>query len=247
MLRRFHLALSCLCLASLVATAPPAAADDQPPPPAQPAAAPSPPRKPAIIVLVEEPAPDGLVVRIDGEVVDPPGVPRTVLPGPHQVVVSAPGRAPWSATVEARGDGSSTMITAPLLADAPAPSPAAATEADQAARGTRRTGTVLVSVGFSVGGAALLIGVVTGALAFGEMGSVRDQCPNKTCPPGTSAYSTANTLATMTDVALPIAAAGIAAGIVGLVLRGSATTTTRDQPSTSLWIGPGTIGARGSF
>ncbi|HEY8089800.1 MAG TPA: hypothetical protein VIF09_18195 [Polyangiaceae bacterium] len=237
MLRRFHLALSCLCLASLVATARPAAADDQPPAP----------RKPAIIVLVEEPAPDGLVVRIDGEVVDGPGVPRAVQPGPHQVVVSAAGRAPWSATVEARGDGSATTITAPLLADAPAPSPATATETVDAARGTRRTGTVLVSVGFSVGGAALVVGIATGALAFGEMGSVRDQCPNKTCPPGTSAYSTANTLATMADVALPIAAAGIAAGIVGLVLRGSAPAATRDQPSTSLWIGPGTIGARGSF
>jgi len=250
MIPRLHLALSCLVLASLVSTVRAAAADEPSPAPAPaPAAAtPSTPRKPAIIVLVAEPAPDGLVVRIDGEVVDPPGIPRTVPPGPHQVVVSAPGKAPWSATVEARGDGSAAMITAPLLADAPSPAPAPAAETQEAASSTRTTGTALTIVGFSVGGAALVAGITTGALALGEMGSVRDQCPNKTCPPGTSAYSTANALATIADVAFPIAGAGIAAAIVGLVLRGSsAPAATGDQPSTSLWVGPGTIGARGSF
>ncbi len=54
------------------------------------------------------------------------GVPVPVEPGRHVVVASAPGRAPWSTTVEAGTDGAAVTVTIPELPSRPeaaAPAP----------------------------------------------------------------------------------------------------------------------------
>jgi len=196
-------------------------------------------------VLPAEPAPDGIVVTIDGERVEAPGAPRTVDPGKHRVMVSAPGKESWSTMVETRADGTASLVSAPLLRDAAAAAVGGGAERD--VEKPHRRGTALIAIGFSVGGAAMLTGIGFGVAALSQMSDLKDQCPNKVCPPGNSTYSSTNTFATIADIAFPIAAVGFTVGIIGLVQRGSSGTSEKQEPQTSLWIGPGSIGARGSF
>jgi hypothetical protein len=225
------------------AASPPAAAAPPAPPPAQPAPAAS--RPSSIIVLPAEPAPDGLSVGIDDVAVEGPGVPHVVSPGQHVVRVSAPGKQPWSMTVDVPADGAAHPVSVPLLGDAPMAQPAGDESAAQKPR--HRGGVALMAVGFSVGGTALLLGAVMGAGAISATNKLKNECPNKVCPSDNSDYNAASALAIGADIAFPIAAIGIGLGIAGIVVHSNSGGPETDQPppQTSIWIGPGSIG--GSF
>ncbi len=221
------------------ASAAPAATPAPPPPPPQ---APPPQARPgSIIVLPTEPAPDGLSVGIDDVgIPEGPGVPHTVTPGKHVVRVSAPGKQSWSTTVDVGADGAASLVTVPVLADAPMP---AATTEGVPEKPRHRGGVALMIVGFSVGGTALAIGAVLGAGAISATNKLKNECPNKVCASDNTDYSTASSLAIGADIALPIAAIGIALGIAGVVVHSkTGGPETEPPPQTSLWLGPGSIG-----
>jgi tetratricopeptide (TPR) repeat protein len=75
-----------------------------------------------IVVSVKEPAP-GLVVKRDGvEVVTMVAgkqVPLPIDPGEHVIEVSAPGKKPWSKTIQIADDANTDQIDVPKLEDAP--------------------------------------------------------------------------------------------------------------------------------
>lgn len=220
----------------------PTAASPAPSPPPQAPAPPSAQRPGSIIVLPTEPAPDGLSVGIDDVgIPEGPGVPHTVAPGKHVVRVSAPGKQSWSTTVDVGADGAASLVTVPVLADAPMP--AAATAEGVPEKPRHRGGVALMIVGFSVGGTALALGAAFGAGAISATNKLKNECPNKTCASDNTDYSTANSLATGADIALPIAAIGIGLGIAGIVIHSnSGGPEMEPPPQTSLWIGPGSVG-----
>ncbi|MBW2523026.1 MAG: hypothetical protein JRI23_02565 [Deltaproteobacteria bacterium] len=64
---------------------------------------------------------EDLEVERDGKVVPEAtwGTPTPVDPGSHEVTASAPGKKPWSTTVEVEGEGSEVTVEIPALEDAP--------------------------------------------------------------------------------------------------------------------------------
>lgn len=109
----------------------------------------------------------------------------------------------------------------------------------------------LVYIGFGVGGAALVVGSVTGILAMSKTNAAKDGCDGNQCPPAThDDLSSARTMATVSTISFVVAAVGAGVGIYGLLGRSSA-----EPPKTALgpirkvepFIGLGSFGLTGSF
>lgn len=112
--------------------------------------------------------PPGLVVKIDDVALGEGsfGVPLPVDPGKHVVLASAPGKNPWSSTIELKGDGSVRAVAVPALVDeasgapvsrapdaTPTPAPSPAQPDKPASSGRSTLGTVgLVAAGVGVVG-----------------------------------------------------------------------------------------------
>jgi hypothetical protein len=109
------------------------------------------------------------------------------------------------------------------------------------------TANVLVFGGFGLAAAGVVVGGVTGALAFSKAGTVKDQCENDICAPEAEAdLDSTKSLAMIANVSFAAAAVGAVLGIVGLALpraRGAAPGTA----STGVFVGLGGAGVRGSF
>ena len=140
-----------------------------------------------------------------------------------------------------------------LVLPSPAPTvvheelPAAPREAAKAPEPMERTtgARVLVISGFSVAVVGIAVGGVTGALTLTKSGNVKTQCANNICDPGAkSDLDSANSLATISTIGFIAGGAGLALGVVGLVLPKA-----KVEPlvQSGLWIGPTSVGLRRSF
>jgi len=100
---------------------------------------------------------------------------------------------------------------------------------------------------FSIGGASLVAGGITGAMELAQQSSLSTSCPNKVCPPSQyGALDSTNTLATISTVTLIAGGAFVAAGVITLlVMKPSAPTAA--QAHVEPWIGLGSLGLRGTF
>jgi hypothetical protein len=100
-------------------------------------------------------------------------------------------------------------------------------------------------VAFGVGGLGLGVGAVTGLLTLGKVGDLEKNCPGQVCSKAEeSRYNSAHTLATVSTVGFVIAGLGAAAGAVLLVVRPGGDAA---PEQTGVLVGPGWVGARGSF
>ena len=73
-------------------------------------------------------------------------------------------------------------------------------------------------VAFGVGGAALLVGAVTGILAIGKHGDLKDACPDATCPSTKqSDVDSYKTMGTISTVGFVVGGVGVAAGAILLL------------------------------
>jgi hypothetical protein len=210
--------------------------------------------------------PPGAAVSVDGRPLDPAGVaalpelvagtrdagqPEVVSaakftlvldPGTHVIVVSVPGR-PDAVVTRDFGRGETTTLA--LAAGAPpAAAPVALAQRAPAGRSARRVG---AAVAFGVGGAAAVVGAVAGALALKDKDDLDGVCPQKaSCPVGEQGTINAmKALATVTNVAVPVAVAGVGVGAALLLWddrRGPAS-----GAALTFTVGPGTAGLRGSF
>jgi hypothetical protein len=183
---------------------------------------------PKLRIVAATALPPAAVIRVDAMELGPAGlgVPLAVEPGRHVVQVAASGKAPWSATVDARADGATHDVTIPALADGPLTAPLSPADAASAPTGAgageaiapvagsgSRTGRTVGLVVAGVGLAALASGAAFGVDALHR----RDEagCRGTVCPDDASAGAlrTAQTSATWSTVLFAAGGALLGGGV----------------------------------
>ncbi len=184
-----------------------------------------------VTIMVEGPDGESTEVTIDGTAIPAAslGVKRALNPGEHEVVASAAGYA--TRTESFSVDKAETLELNLELQTAPGEETQPATTAESS---SLQQWLGIAAVG--VGGAFLIAGVVTGAIASGEHGDLEDNCPDGQCPPAyhdtLDSFNTTSTVSTVGFIAGGVLAA---AGTV-LIL----TAPTEDSPDdTAISVGVG--------
>ncbi len=159
---------------------------------------------------------EGLEVFLDGTALRPAawgGSP--VDPGEHRVRATAPGRREWVETLTVDTEGQTREVVVPVLSLLPAapavvpPQPTTPTTPapdERPASNWRRPAAI---VSFGVGGAALGVGLVTGALAISRHNASNRDCPSGNCTQGAvDSETAANTFAWIANVSFATALVG---------------------------------------
>ncbi len=190
-------------------------------------------------------------VTVDGAAVPPAavGVRRAVNPGEREVRVTAKGFLPQKMSLEmAEGGEASADFT--LEPDPDAQVAPVATEAPpQAVVVAPKHSPTLMYVAFGVGGAGLLVGGVTGALALGKRSELANACnaADQCRSNQKNVLSSYHALGTVSGVGFGVGIVGLGAGVaLWLLNRDSA-----PQPARGLmihpYVGVASVGAVGSF
>jgi serine/threonine-protein kinase len=212
----------------------------------------------------------GLEVRRDGSLVGKAmwGQPVPVDPGSHTLEAAAPGKKPWSTSVQIAAGKPVETVTIPVLENAPeAPAPVVAAAAsgatgpaagagptgrdrpDPAAGGTQRT------VGLVVGGAGVIgvgLGVYFGLSARSKSADSEAYCAGGACwdARGVDLRSEAGTSADIATVAWGVGLAALAAGAVLYFTApqpGAAKTGGAAAGLRSVALAPGGIAVKGAW
>lgn len=212
------------------------------------------PRLAKLTIRAPSPA-EGVTIKRDGEAVDATmlGVAIPVDPGAHVVEVTAPGKAPWSTTVQA-AQGTSVAVVVPVLQDASSGAAApsqGSTEAVSASDQTTEAGATRRIIGLAVGGAgvvSLAVGGVFAVLAADAKSAYEKHCganigaPSGFCDPqGISGHDDASTKALLSTV---VVAAGVGLAAAGAYLY---FTAPRGGGTTQVGVGLGEVTVRGWF
>lgn len=155
-------------------------------------------------------------------------------PGQHTVEATAPGLAPAAATVElAEGQAERIVLTFHPPDSAPPPA--------------EEGSLVPAMVAFGVGGAGLLMGIITGSVSLGQVSDLQERCqPDNHCPAADQDEAdTAYALATVSTVGFVVAGIGAAAGVALLVWRPSLGDD--DEQGMALRVGPASLALTGTF
>jgi hypothetical protein len=199
---------------------------------------------PSIVVTLVSPPPD-VFVRLD----DHPfqamqlGLPQKVDPGAHTIVATGGGQEKHTAFTLAEGETRPIALdfTAPAVAPIAPVAPVPAQRlGDQPARPSppAHTGTRwLAWIGFGVGAVGLGLGAAEGGLALSARDrATQDGCVNGKCPPNAqSDEHSSQQSATISTIAFSVGAAGVVAGVVGLLIPAGSST---EHPSDARWDGP---------
>lgn len=204
-----------------------------------------------LVVKVHHPE-TGLEVTRDGQRVGAGvwGSPTPVDPGKHAIVVTAPGKKPWSTEVEFKKDGEKIELTVPALQDAPAGVPTQGTGATtsdvlEPGRWSNRRKIALVTGGVGIVG----LGVGTAMLisAKSKYSKADDYCNSAgecTDTRGVTLRHDAITRADWATVPIGVGLAAIGVGVTLWVTDKKA----KDSPSTAaLRFSPNHIELQGSF
>ncbi len=190
------------------------------------------------------------------------GVKRPADPGPHVIHAVASGYltaelkvdVPVGGTVDAPltlqkvAAGPASPASADAAgANSPSPAGGAPPASDQPPSGVGAT-SPWPWVAFGVGGIGLGVGVVTGVMALGKHSDLSSKCGGGTCGPAQySDVDSYNTLGMVSTIGFVVAGVGAAAGVTLLILQPKGASV----PATGLRIvptvGPGSLGAIGSF
>ncbi len=207
-------------------------------------------RVPAVTVTVNG-AKDGATVSLSVDGVAVPsaviGLPRRLNPGHHVMVAttsSQEGRAEIDVAEGEKKDvaislatvAKPTTIVTPPTEEQPPPAPES------------HRSYALPIVLFSIGGASLIAGGITGAMMLAQQSNLATTCPSHVCPP--SQYGnldSANTLATISTITFIVGGVSVAAGIVTLLLGKPSAPAAAQQAKIEPWIGLGSAGVRGTF
>ena len=200
----------------------------------------------ASVAVAGKPVPEALL-----------GAERPTDPGTHEVTATAVGYKPASTTVTL-AEGGHQDITLLLEKDPNAVAALPPTTATPATTATTpvsppepaaKKNNTAAYVLLGVGGVGLVVGSVTGALAFGKA----SDCPNKVCKTQ-SDLDSAKSMATVSTIGFGVGIAGVAVGTI-LLLTGShseeapATASWHAAPKLALqpWFGVNSAGLTGSF
>lgn len=187
---------------------------------------------PHLTLTLPKDAPAGATVKRDGKAVPAAvfGVAVAVDPGEHVVVTEAPQRTAKEQKVVVTAGKDETMVLAfgPTTAAKPDEKPVATTAEPAAPPPPAEESTGRPTLGYvalGVGGAFLVAGGVTGALALGKKGDVDDNCQGAVCnAKGKDAGDSLKTYATISNVGFGVGIVGVAVGTV-LLLRAPKKTT----------------------
>jgi hypothetical protein len=174
------------------------------------------PRLARLVVQISEKA-DGLVVLRDKKPVDAAliGSAVPVDPGKHTVEAQAPGREPWSTTVDVPDQPGTVTTVVPPLAAARTPGGGEPPQGTTSGLGGRKiAGIVLGSTGL----ASLIAGGVFGGLALAKTSDSDAHCvqgtPDRCDPDGLAMRRDADVLATVANITLGAGGALVAGGVV---------------------------------
>jgi hypothetical protein len=221
-------------------------------------------RMPSIRFVLQGAARDAASIAIDGDVI--PRAARDVAhrldPGQHVVVVRGAGGSESRLVFSVReGEARQLEVAVP---DAPAPvspvSPALPQSATPSATPSSATplklrpsiesaipqNRTLAYASFGVAAAGLAVGAVAGLVAIAHKNDAASQCAAGNCPPSTyHDLDVARGASTTSDVGFVVAGLGAVVGAVDLlVLRRPEPRAPRDVRA---FVGPGSVGIRGSF
>jgi hypothetical protein len=190
------------------------------------------------------------------------GSERPTDPGTHEVTATAAGYKPASTTVTL-AEGGHQDITLLLERDPNAVAAVVPPTSTTSTTPAVQTGTPVsppepaathsntaAYVLLGVGGAGLIVGGITGALAFGKA----SDCPNKVCNTQ-SDLDSAKSMATVSTVTFGVGIVGVAVGTILLLTGGHkseappAQATARPAPKLAVqpWFGVNSAGLMGSF
>lgn len=177
-----------------------------------------------VVITVE--GPSNPTVTIDGQPIPAAvlGLKRPVDPGSHVVKAEAPGYKPGETTFQVAESATAEAKLklekgpAPVVAATPEPQqaqPSSTSSAPPAEVSTKSSRKTLAIVALGVGGAGLILGGVTGALALGKHGDIADKCPDNKCPNTVSGdVDSYKTMGMLSTVGFIVGGVGIAAGAV---------------------------------
>jgi hypothetical protein len=220
---------------------------------------------PSIQVAVSGPTATAEVrVTLDDQVIAPSllKLPLKTDPGRHVLRASSAGFEDAAADVTLQ-EGENASVTLGLKASAAVPvasaeaiapvkETASVLGAPAGAAVARRPYWPLVYGGFGVGAAGLITGAVAGVTHLNKVSTIKQEyCGGgTTCQPGYQAQlDSARPLATVSTVGFIVGAAGVGAGVVGLLLSGPAAEHAAEgrHPWIAPEVGVGSIGVSGGF
>jgi tetratricopeptide (TPR) repeat protein len=212
-----------------------------------------------------------LSIKVDGNAIASVlvGVPQPIDPGEHRVEASAAGMRAQPQTVRL-ADGEKTTTTLKLEPDpsaaaasapvatepgaAPAPQPISDTSASMESTGSTNGMRIGSYVAFGVGAVGLGLGTVFLLQAGSKRSDADALCnlPNGACPTSRRAEidgldSDAKSASTLSVVGFAVGGAGIAAGVVMLVLSNKSESSSSARPAVYPWFGANTAGLAGRF
>jgi len=105
------------------------------------------------------------------------------------------------------------------------------------------------AIAFTVGGAGLVMGGVTGLLLLSKQSDLTASCPNRVCGPSKyGELDSANLFATLSTVGFIVGGVGVAVGVVALLIGKPASPEPAPAAAHVVpWIGPSGAGLSGSF
>jgi hypothetical protein len=200
------------------------------------------------------------------------GEARSVDPGKHTVAASVSTESPATSDVQvAEGEskdvtislkghetssgGSGGVMPNPTPTPTPNPTPGPTTTTTSNNGGDTGGGgktSSLVYIGATLTGVGIGVGAVTGIMAMSKASTVKDECPNSTCPSSASSdLDYVKTTAAISTVGFAAAGVGVVLLIVGLASGKSSSnapsTASASNVSFTPWIGAGSAGVVGAF
>jgi len=217
------------------------------------------PRIPKLVITLEGARADELTLSVDGKPLSSAlvGEEQPQNPGPHAIRATRSGEVVEQSVTLAEGQSQSVALRFQPRAAAPAASSAAAAPVASApaasgapaTHGSPQARKTLAYVAFAAGGAALVTGGVTGALAIGKRSDLDD---NPACKDGkcsSSIRSEIDSFRTMRTVStVGFVAGGVLAG-AGFVLwlTSGSEHEARDSAQLGLRFAPNAVSMTGSF
>jgi hypothetical protein len=195
-------------------------------------------------LVIEAGGADGdRAVTIDGEAVSSKAVlntPLSVDPGSHEIVVTAPGKKPWTTTVKVEPGPATARVKLPALevdvaAPVPAAAPPSATPPPPPVAEGRGNAQRIAGIAMTVTGAAagLAVGIGFGARTFFSESDSNAHCKGILCDQmGVDDRQSARTSGTVSTIAF-VAGGALVAGGVALILTAPAS-----PKAQAFWLAP---------